>query len=260
MSWVGIVIDAFDRLVASVVNNEERRLEKETRVLALRIHREAEGSVYLNEYKVCMLASLRSLLPKIWDLESEGAWAAMWDTVQAQLEPMLSLPGQYEKPVEKFFSALTVSERKALGLAVFERLFKLEPKSELYFLQSNDRLCFIVGRAFGFSVEVYQDPKQTVDAVTYLGLKHIMYGIPEYYFEPFVLCCLEELSIRCEDPDTINGFDWSMRLVQSIMVQAIEDGSNPLLKAVLKNNPKQVRRELAKMPRGQRAAASLGGM
>mmetsp|Transcript_52673 Transcript_52673/g.83571 ORF Transcript_52673/g.83571 Transcript_52673/m.83571 type:complete len:495 (+) Transcript_52673:108-1592(+) len=260
MSWISIAIDAFDQLVASVVNVEERRLEKETRILALRMNREAQGSVYLNEFKVCMLASLRSLLPKIWDLESEGAWSAMWDSVREHLEPMLPLPKQYAKPVEKFFSDLDAKEMRHLGMKVFERMFKLEPKSEDYFLQSNDRLCFIVQRAFGFSTEIYQDPKQTVDAITHLGLKHIMYGIPEKYFEPFVACCLEELSCRCEDPNTIRGFDWSMRLVQSIMVQAIEDGSNPLLKAVIANNPKQVRRELAKFPRGKRAAAALGGM
>jgi len=51
-----------------------------------------------------------------------------------------------------------------------------------------------------------------------------------------------------------------MRIVASIMVHTIEDGSNPLLQAVLRNNAKQVRKELGKIAKGDRAKAAVGAL
>jgi hypothetical protein len=36
----------------------------------------------LGQYKACMLASLRSLLPKEWDSAHEVAWTWLWENVE----------------------------------------------------------------------------------------------------------------------------------------------------------------------------------
>jgi len=259
-SWIRVLLNSFEDLVVSVVNRDDGRLGKQAGILAIRIHKETTGRVSLKEFRVCMLASLRSMLPKIWNIPSENAWDRFWHQVESKLTPCLDLPGRYEKPVERFVTGLDDQQFRELGLAVFDKMFAARPKSEDYFKQSNERLCFIARKAFEFSMEILQEPKRTVDILTGLGLKHIMFGIPEQYFAPFVECCMEAARERCTDSIAVEGLHWSMLIVAAVMVNTIEDGSNPLITAVLKNNPKQVRRELSKCPRSQRAGAALGSL
>jgi hypothetical protein len=258
VALIRMILKEFDGLVASFVSRDEASLEKDCRVIALRIHREITGAVNLREFQVCMLASLRAQLPKSWDTQCERNWADMWGSVQECLQPKLALPGKYAKPVTTFTADIDAATQRQIGLAVFQQLFKLMPESEMYFKQSNDRLCFIVEQAFRFSTNLLQEPGKTADEATALGLKHIMFGVATKYFDPFVACCIEVAQTYTDDAVALEGLAWSMETVAAIMVHTIETGSTPLLRAVLANNPKQVRKELGAMPKGKRAKAALG--
>merc|ERR1712238_291650 len=68
---------------------------------------------------------------------------------------------------------------------------------------------------------------------------------------------VQEVQDKCGS-DNLEPFAWALEIVASQLVLTIEDGSNPLLSAVLKNSPKDVRKELGKMPRAQRPCAVVG--
>merc|ERR1719329_1802258 len=78
--WLQEVLDCFHNIVTNVSNSS--RLQEECDVLTLRIAKHAKGNVNFAEYKSCMLASLRSLLPKDWDSAHEVSWTWLWDNVE----------------------------------------------------------------------------------------------------------------------------------------------------------------------------------
>merc|ERR1711972_683704 len=221
IQMISIIVDNFDQLVNFICDRDDGGLEKTTRILALRIHREVTGRVSLKEYKLCMLASLRSLLPKRWSMQAEKNWTELWDDVEERLEPMLPLPNRYKKPVTNFANGLDDAMVKTMGLEVFVRLFKQSPESEGFFNQSNDRLCFIVGKAFKFGADIYQEPDKIANDVQALGIRHIMFQIATEYFKPFV----------------------------KVMLSVAADYNN---------KPKLARKVLGEVPRGKRQGAVLG--
>jgi hypothetical protein len=78
--WMGEVLDCFNNIVTNVANSA--RLQEECDILVLRISRVAKGNVNFGEYKSCMLASLRSLLPKDWSTQHEVSWSWLWENVE----------------------------------------------------------------------------------------------------------------------------------------------------------------------------------
>merc|ERR1740117_1574247 len=70
--WMNEVLAQFDNIVENVAN--AARLQEEASILVLRIAKLPSAKINLAEYKSCMLASLRSLLPKDWTTEHEVAW------------------------------------------------------------------------------------------------------------------------------------------------------------------------------------------
>jgi len=259
VSFIDLILKAFDTLVSSVVSQDDFRLQKETRIISLRLYAEKHGSIKFKEFKICMLASLRPLLPSLWDSQHERAWEWLWDTVAENMNKSIELPNQYHRKVDVLVNDLSLDEKRTLGLNVFKRLFKMNPQTEFYFKQNNERLAFIVRSALEFSAKIFNEPAKTVDDLTALGLKHIMWSIPTEYFEPFLICCVQEVQEKCGS-DNLEPFAWALEIVASVLVLTIEDGSSPLLTAVLKNNPKAVRKELGKLPRAQRPASAVGAI
>ena len=51
-----------------------KRLQQECDIVSIRIAKTSGDSVNLSEFKSCMLAALRSLLPTTWDTNHEVAW------------------------------------------------------------------------------------------------------------------------------------------------------------------------------------------
>merc|ERR1719396_63473 len=78
--WMNEVLACFDNIVSNVSNSN--RLVEECDVLVCRIAKVSTGKVNLAEYKSCMLASLRSLLPKDWTTAHEVAWSWLWENVE----------------------------------------------------------------------------------------------------------------------------------------------------------------------------------
>merc|ERR1711972_467037 len=178
--------------------------------------------------------------------------------VQERLEPMLPFPSKYKKPVTNFANGLDDAMIKTMGLEVFVRLFKQSPESEGFFNQSNDRLCFIVGKAFKYGADIYSEPDKIASEVQALGIRHIMFQIATEYFKPFVKVMLSVAADQNNDPVLLQGLAWSLETVAAIMVHTIDSNSNPLLTAVLNNKPKQIKKVLGEVPRGKRQGAALG--
>lgn len=67
----------------------------------------------------------------------------------------------------------------------------------------------------------------------------------------------EELTERGAEETVIEGVNWSINVIASIMARTVEQGSTPILMAALNNNVKQLKKCLASQPRGSRAKAML---
>merc|ERR1712070_1039646 len=193
------------------------------------------GKLNLVEFKTCMLASLRSLLPKT-----------------------LPLPGRYEKAVDNAMNDMSDEDKKAYGLNAFNRFFAKQPQSEIHFNTSNARLSVLAMQGLQLCQDIYKEPTRLVNVVTSLGLKHIMFNISTDYFDSFVEACCEELADWAKDPAAVEGVEWALTQIAAIMIYTIREGSNPLLAAVITNNAKNVRKALAPLSKKDRAATALG--
>merc|ERR1719456_1726761 len=91
ITFVKIVQECFENIVAATIKGDDTRLELEANLMALRLHKEVKGEFALKDFKLCMLASLRSRLPKSWSIAHEHAWSHMWDTVSHMLTKSMSL-------------------------------------------------------------------------------------------------------------------------------------------------------------------------
>jgi len=258
VTYVKIVQQCFEKLVAPASRGDIARLELETNIMALRMHKDVQGKIVLPEFKTCMLASLRSLLPKIWSIELEHAWSTMWDLIQETLTSNMGKPLMYEKAVKKAVSNMTADEKKVFGLNAFNRLFDKQPRAEDHFNSSNARLSMLATNVLEICVDMYSEPTRMVDVVTSIGLRHIMYNVSLDFFEPFVVSIVEELMSANMDPVAVEGIEWILAQISTIMIYTINEGSNPLLTAVVANSAKQVKAALAPISKKERAAICLG--
>merc|ERR1719181_1095610 len=62
--WMNEILDLFDNIMTNFAN--VGRVQEECSVLTIRMAKVTTGKINLAEFKSCMLASLRSLLPKEW--------------------------------------------------------------------------------------------------------------------------------------------------------------------------------------------------
>merc|ERR1719446_214541 len=102
-----------------------------------------------------MLASMRSLIPGSWNTKYEQAWLWLWESIDVQLRESLVLPPKYEKPVDRWVNNLERTERREIAMNVWNRMFKVDPESEMVFKQSNERLIFISEKALEFCAKIY---------------------------------------------------------------------------------------------------------
>merc|ERR1719333_837735 len=93
------VLDCFDNIVVNVANSA--RLQQECSILSLRIAKTGSGIINFAQYKSCMLASLRSLLPKDWDSAHEVAWSWLWENVERLILKVHGQPPVWEKALSK---------------------------------------------------------------------------------------------------------------------------------------------------------------
>jgi len=258
IQYIEVVESCFEKLVVAATSGDYARLEIESNIMALRMHKDVKGKVNLVEFKTCMLASLRSLLPKSWSIAHEHAWSTMWDLVQGILTTTLPLPGKYEKAVEIAVADMSEDDKKKYGLNAFNRFFAKQPRAEDHFNTSNARLSILATHGLQLCQDIYKEPTRLVNIVTSLGLKHIMYNISIEYFDAFVESMVEEFECWVKNPDAVEGVEWALTQIAAIMIYTIREGSNPLLQAVITNNAKKVKAALAPLAKKDRAATCLG--
>jgi len=256
MQYVNIMLDEFGNLVRDTVRLGE--LQEQTDILAMRIAKDVKGVIKTSEFKVCLLASMRSLIPKRWDTKHEKAWCWLWDSIDTQLKLALPLPAKYEVPVARWVQ--DENDAKSLGdigLKVWFRMFVKEPSVENVFKQSNERLKWIAVQAMVYSAQIYANPTEMNSQMQALGLKHIMFRVNPRYFALFVACIDEEIREMGVDETVANGMNWSLTVIACILARSVEAGSTPLLMAALSNNVTALKAELAGTARGKRGMSML---
>jgi len=255
--YVKIVQDCFDRLIAAVATNQDSQLQVEANVMSLRMHKDVKGKFKPGDFKMCMLSSLRSLLPKSWSTSHEDAWTTFWDKVAKMLSDCVVMPSKYEKAVEKLMQEMQDDEHKSFGVNAFNRLFDSHPGAENYFKSSNSRLNVLALKGLELAAMMYKEPTRVANEVAALGLRHIMYMVSVEFFEPLVNAMVEELRTHTTDVKAVEGIQYTLTLIGTIMVTTVNEGATPLLTAVATNSVKGVQRALAVVPRGKRADVCL---
>jgi hemoglobin-like flavoprotein len=250
-AWMNEVVSSFDAIVVNVSNSA--RFQEECAVLALRISKCCKGAVNLPEYKSCMLASLRSLLPKIWEPAFEVAWAWLWDNVERLLLKTLGSPPLWERALIKLINSTDENQRYELRAAIYARFFDLAPTGQDYFKQSNTRLHFIADRVFSMTMEFYREPARMVEEISAYGLRAVGYGVPTDLIGPFVTSCIEILADMSKDELAIEAFRWSLGLIAKILVRTITEGSTIVMKAINANSAKLLVKAASCAPRDSRA-------
>jgi len=249
--WLGEVLSSFDAIVTNVSNSA--RLEQECEILLLRISKCTKGPINLAQYKSCMLASLRSLLPKQWDSSYEVAWTWLWDNVERMLKKNLGKPMIWEKALRRLYDKLDENELYRIRQNMFSTFFALAPAGQDYFKQSETRLQYIAAKVMSMSLDIYNSPWQMADFISALGLRHVGYAIPTELFGPFVSATIEVLCGVTDDDVALEGFRWSLGLIAKMLVTTINEGSTIVMQAINNNSVKQLRKAVACSPRSQRA-------
>lgn len=251
-SWMAEVLEVFDALVVNVANGA--RMKEESDILALRLSKHDQNEVNLPEFKACMLAALRSLLPKQWSTAHETAWSWMWDNVARLLDQNMSKPPRQEAALNDFLESMDEAALYSMRKDVYIRFFGMTPIGQLYFKQSNTRLHFIAERVTFMTLELFRDPKRMVQQISALGLRHVEFGIPTDLFAPFVSACVEVMCTRTQDETCLEAYRWSLGLISRILVRTINEGSTLVMKAINANSIKQLRKAIDSAPRRDRDA------
>jgi len=250
-AWLQEVLSSFENIVVNVQNTI--RLQEECDVLSLRISKTTRGAnVDLAQFKACMLAALRSLLPKDWDSNHEVAWNWLWDNVERLLKQNLGKPDVWERALNRMLGSFSDSENYQNRKAIYDSFLSANPAGQTFFKQSDQRLHFIAESIIRMTSECFSDPWNMTDNISALGLRHVAYGIPTELFGPFTHCCVTEMQRRCQDEDALDAFRWALSLIAKMLVRTIEEGSTIVMKAINSNSVKSLRKSMQCAPRGLR--------
>ncbi|CAE7369292.1 unnamed protein product [Symbiodinium natans] len=252
--WMYEVLDCFDAIVRNVANTF--RLQEECDVLSLRFAK-VPGVVILVEFKAVMLASLRSLVPQDWNTKHEEAWDWLWSNVEKMLGKEIGKAADRERRVSRYVGSMEDETKCTLSKKIYTKFFTVAPEGQNYFKQSSTRLQFIIDRVVEMTLSMYQSPCRMVDEISALGLRHVGYGIPTEFFNPFVQCCVDVMREITNDAKLCDAFAWSLGLVSRILVRTINEGSTLVMKAINMNSANMVRKALVPVPRSRRALSML---
>jgi hypothetical protein len=181
----------------------------------------------------------------------------MWEMVSGFLQTNMGLAVKYEKAVDLLMQEMVDDEHKDFGIGAFNRLFAAQPKSESYFKASNARLNFLAGKALNLATQMYKNPTNVMKETMGLGLRHIMYNVDVAFFADFVTAMVEELKVHTNDEVAIEGVEYTLTLIATTMVNTINEGQNPLLRAIAVNSSTGVKKALGGMGRQDRAGRYL---
>jgi len=253
--WMHIVLERFDAMATNVANTN--RLQEECDVLSLLLAKHKQGAIVLPQFKAVMLASLRSMVPKDWDMDHEVAWNWFWENMERMLKKMIGVPQNYGKVLKKLLSSLDKETIQRTRQAVFSRFFELAPTAESFMKQSSTRMYYIADKIMEMTMDIYESTRHVVDDISGLGLRHVGYGVPTEYFPPMVQAYCEAIEKLCPDRFGPEAFQWSLSLITKILTRVILEGSTVVMKAINTNQESAVRQAVAVAPRGRRAMEVL---
>merc|ERR1719145_109268 len=108
--WMHDILKSFDDIVSSIGNLH--RFKEEIKVVALRMSKHPEArAANLSQFRSCMLAALRSLLPKIWTTSHEEAWCWMWDNVSMMLRQNMACLQDHVQWLSSHFDGMDEERR-----------------------------------------------------------------------------------------------------------------------------------------------------
>ncbi|CAE8684015.1 unnamed protein product [Polarella glacialis] len=220
--WMEEILESFDTIVKNVSNSY--RLQEECDTLALRISK-YKGTVNLAEFKAVMLASLRSMVPKDWNSAHEVAWTWLWSNVERMLKSLMGKPKVQEKALERFLMSMTEDNQNFFRRELYKRFFILAPAGQDFFKQSTTRLYWLADRVVEMTIEMYRDPRKSVEQISTVGLRHVGYGVPTEFFAPYVTGAVEVVRSMTSDETAEDAFRWSLSLIARMLVRTINEGS-----------------------------------
>ena len=252
--WMQEILGSFTAMVEHIA--DMRRLQQECNIVSIRIAKVTAAGVNwvnLSEFKSCMLAALRSLLPTAWDTSHEVAWNWLWDNIETILKKTMGKPLVWEQSLQGMFAALSDEQLFNYRVNLYEKFFAAVPAGQDYFKQSNTRLHFIAESATNLSLKLLQDPWRMVDDVSALGLRHVGYGIPTEMFGPFTEAAVEALRGYVSDALVLEAFNWSLSIISQMLVHTVTEGSTIVMKAINNNSVSQLVKAVSCAPRGERS-------
>jgi len=250
-AWQKEVLACFENIVLNIANSG--RIQEECDVLSLRIAMCGSGIVNFSEYKSCMLASMRSLLPKTWSTAHEVAWKWLWETVEKLLQPNLGRPQKWRSILSKFMSKLDEDTLVQLRGDLYNHFFTTCATGQDFFKQSTTYLHLILSRVMNMVLEFYSEPVKLVDQISALGLRHAGYGITPEIVVPYVASHIAIVTKYCRgDPQVVEAYQWSLQLISKILSRTLVEGSTIVMKAINQNSYRGLQKAVGCAPRGDR--------
>merc|ERR1719217_1450536 len=253
--WMNEVLDLFGNIMSNFSN--VGRVQEECYVLTIRISKVATGKVNLPEFKSCMLASLRSLLPKERSTARELAWTWSWERVETLLLENMGKTQKWEKSLVALLESVDEATGYQLRQDIYARFFTSTPVGEAYFKQNVTYLHLLVTKVLGLCMMMYKDPVECVDDISGIGLRHVGYGIPTELFQPFIVVICGVVRDLGVDEVTLKSFTWVLNLIGQMQTRTITEGSTIVMKAININSPKAVSLAIGCAARGVRASWML---
>merc|ERR1719482_1104466 len=249
--WMNEILDLFDNIMSNFSN--VGRVQEECSVLTIRMSKVTTGKVNLPEFKSCMLASLRSQLPKEWTTGHEVAWSWSWERVEQLLLENMGKTAKWEKSLIALVESIDEATGYQLRQDIYARFFASTPQSEAYFKQNVTYLHLLVTKVIGLQLRMFADPVGCVDEISGIGLRHVGYGIPTELFQPFIIVICGVVRDLGADEVTLKAFTWVLNLVGQMQTRTITEGSTIVMKAINVNSPKAVKLAINCAARGVRA-------
>lgn len=253
-TWMHEVLSCFDDIVSSVADPQS--FTGECEVLVFRVARITD-KVNFSDFKSCMLASLRSLLPMCWTTAHEVAWSWLCESVERTLKNRLSMTRLWERAVAVLLDGMDEATSFRLRQDIFLRFFASAPAAEGYFRRSNAYLRLIATSILVKILDMYREPVRTLDDISAVGLRHVGYGIPTELVPKFASACVDAVQALTADQLCIDGFQWSIGLISKRLVRTIRDGSTLVMKAINVNTQAALRTALSVAPRAERSTWML---
>merc|ERR1719217_1877276 len=249
--WMNEILDSFNNIMTNFAN--VGRVQEECYVLTIRIAKVTTGKVNLPEFKSCMLASLRSLLPKEWTTMHETAWSWSWERIESFMLENMGKTAKWEKALITLLEGIDEATGYQIRQDIYARFFSSTPAGESYFKQNVTYLHLLVTKVLGLCMTMYKDPVYCVDDISGIGLRHVGYGIPTELFQPLIVGICGVIRDLGVDEVSLKAFTWVLNLIGQMQTRTITEGSTIVMKAINVNNVKAVKDAINCAARGVRA-------